>query len=293
MQRIISTLILAALVACGTAAAAEAFPLWSGDAPHAAGAAEKSTPTLQPYLPEPRTATGAAVVVFPGGGYGHLAKDHEGVQIGRWLSQSGVAAFVTHYRHAPEYHHPVPLEDAQRAIRTVRARAKEWKVDPDRIGVLGFSAGGHLAATTGTLFDGGKPEADDKIDQASCRPDFMILLYPVIAMAKPYGHMGSRRNLLGPEPADELVKKMSPELQVTGHTPPAFLVHTSTDTVVPSQNSVLFYMALRKAGVPAEMHIFEQGPHGFGLGRQDAALTVWSELCLTWLRTRGILPPLE
>ncbi len=275
------------------AEAVEAIPLWTGGAPGAKGAEQGDTPALHPYLPYPRTAGGAAVVVFPGGGYGHLAQDHEGVQIGRWFSQAGVAAFIVHYRHAPGYQHPVPLQDAQRAIRTVRARAEEWRVDPACIGVMGFSAGGHLAATTGTLFDNGDADAADPVDQISSRPDFMILAYPVIALEGPYGHMGSRRNLLGEEPDEALVKRMSPHLQVTGDTPPAFLFHTSTDTGVPPQNSVLMYLALREANVPAEMHIFAEGPHGVGLASDSAALGGWGDLCLDWMRAGTFLAALK
>lgn len=264
--------------------------LWPRGAPGALGAEDRDQPSLTSYLADSSKTTGTAVIVCPGGGYQHLAMDHEGKQIAEWLNQLGISAFVLKYRLGPVYHHPVELQDSQRAIRTVRTQAKEWGIAPDRIGIWGFSAGGHLASTAGTHFDAGKPDATDMIERASSRPDFMILAYPVISFTTEYTHKGSRRNLLG-EPFDEnLAEHLSNEKQVTAETPPTFLFHTSEDTGVPPENSVLFYLALRKAKVPAELHIYERGPHGVGLAAKDPVLSSWSGRLADWLRTRGLLP---
>jgi len=265
-------------------------PLWQGRAPGALGDQEEDTPTLTPYIvPEGRRGVGTAVIVCPGGGYLHLSMDKEGDQIAHWLNSLGVTAFVLKYRLGPKYHHPVELTDAQRAIRTVRARAAQYRVRADRIGIMGFSAGGHLASTAGTHFDAGKPEAADAIDRMGSRPDFMVLCYPVITMSEPYVHHGSLHALLGENPDPKLVTELSNELQVTAQTPPTFLFQTSTDATVPVENSVLFYLALRKAGVPAEMHIYERGPHGVGLAPTDEALSSWPARLADWLRVRGLL----
>jgi acetyl esterase/lipase len=263
--------------------------LWPDGAPGALGTADTDKPSLTPYLVPEGRGTGTAVVVCPGGGYAHLASDHEGVQVAQWLNSLGVSAFVLQYRLGPRYHHPIELGDAQRAIRTVRSKAAEYRVLPDRVGIMGFSAGGHLASTAATHFDTGKTDARDPIDRVSSRPDFAVLVYPVITLTEPYTHHGSRDNLLGPDPDPKLVASLSNELQVTANTPPTFLYHTSTDTVVPPENSVLFYLALRKAGVPAEMHIYAQGPHGVGLGATDEALSSWPARLADWLRVRGLL----
>jgi acetyl esterase/lipase len=215
--------------------------------------------------------------------------DHEGDQIARWLNSLGVSAFVLKYRLGPKYHHPVELSDAQRALRTVRYKAAEYRVSPDRIGIMGFSAGGHLASTAGTHFDAGNPGAADPIDRIGSRPDFLVLGYPVISFTTPYTHKGSLQNLLGSNPDPKLVENLSNELQVTAGTPPTFLFHTTADATVPVENSVLFYMALRKAGVPAEMHIYEHGPHGVGLASTDEALSSWPARLADWLRGRGLL----
>lgn len=263
--------------------------LWPGGAPNALGATPKDQPSLTYYAPDASRATGTAVVVCPGGGYGALADDHEGRQIAHWLNSLGISAFVLKYRLGPKYHHPVELHDAQRAVRYVRSHAADYRVAADRIGIWGFSAGGHLASTAITHFDSGEAEAADPVDRASSRPDFAILCYPVISMKEPYVHQGSRRNLLGDHPDPQLVESLSNELQVSAATPPTFLFHTTADGGVPVENSVLFYLALRKAHVPAEMHIFEQGEHGVGLGQYDATLSVWPSLLANWLRTRGLL----
>jgi len=287
-----ATLLTLVTVAAGAFAARaqeNPIPLWAGRAPGAQGSGEGHTPDITPYFPAKDQATGAAVVVCPGGGYGHLALDHEGDQIGRWLSGEGIAAFILRYRHAPDYRHPIPLTDAQRALRTVRARATEWGVDPQRIGILGFSAGGHLTASAGTHFAAGDPTAADPIERVSSRPDVLVLLYPVITMTDPYTHAGSRRNLLGDTPDPGLVKEMSAELKVSPETPPTFIVQTNEDKAVPAENCVMFYLALRKAKVPAEIHIYEKGSHGFGLAPDDPVLSTWPRHCIDWLRGRGFL----
>jgi acetyl esterase/lipase len=269
--------------------------LWPKGAPGAKGDEDADKPTLTAFLPPADKANGCAVVICPGGGYGTVVDTYEGKDVARWLNGYGVAAFVLRYRHAPRYRHPAPLQDAQRALRTVRGRAAEWKLDPHRVGIMGFSAGGHLASTTGTHFDDGKPGADDPIEKAGCRPDFLILAYPVITLKPPFYHKGSRDNLLGDKPSEELVNSLSNDEQVTEKTPPTFLFHTAEDDVVPSQNSVLFYLALRKHKVPAELHVYEHGRHGVGLANgqggtpNDPALTTWKERLADWMKGRGLL----
>jgi acetyl esterase/lipase len=262
------------------------FLLWSDGAPGAVGQEEADKPSLTVFQPPADRATGATVVICPGGGYGHLAVGHEGQDVGRWLNSIGVTGFMLKYRLAPRYRHPAPLQDAQRAIRTVRARAKEWNVDPKRIGIWGFSAGGHLASTAGTHFDDGKAEANDPIERAGCRPDFLILAYPVITLEPPYAHLGSRNNLLGKKADLKLVESLSNEKMVTARTPPTFLMHTNSDAGVVPENSVLFYLALRKAKVPAELHIYEKGPHGVGLAPRDPILSTWPDRLAAWLKAR-------
>jgi acetyl esterase/lipase len=262
--------------------------LWPNGAPGALGAEDADKPSLTLYLPPAEKAAGTAVVVCPGGGYGTLAVDHEGRQIGEWLNARGVAAFVLKYRLGPRYHHPAPLQDAQRALRTVRAQAAAFHVAPDRIGIWGFSAGGHLASTAGTHFDAGDPGSADPIERASSRPDFLILAYPVITMELQYTHKGSRRNLLGDQPDPQLVEDLSNEQRVTARTPPAFLFFTDDDPAVPVENGVLFYQALHKAGVPAEIHIYQHGPHGVGLAQKDPVLSTWPGLLDNWLKLRGL-----
>jgi acetyl esterase/lipase len=263
--------------------------LWPKGAPGAIGAEDKDIPTVTVYLPPDEKANGAAVVICPGGGYGALAMDHEGHQVARWLNSLGVAGVILKYRHAPRYRHPAPLQDAQRALRYTRAHAKEWKIDPKRVGILGFSAGGHLASTAGTHFDAGKEDAPDPIDRLSCRPDFLVLVYPVITFVGPYAHKGSRNNLLGKDAVDKLVESLCNDKQVTAQTPPTFLVHTTEDAGVPPENSILFYQACRKAKVPAEMHIYEKGKHGLGLGQPGSAFASWPDRCAAWLQARKIL----
>lgn len=282
---------LSALVLCMQLTAAEPKTelLWPNGAPGALGEEAKDKPTLIVYLPE--KPNGAAIVICPGGGYGGLAMDHEGHQIGRWLNEHGIAGFICDYRHRGKgYGHPAPLQDAQRAIRTVRSRAKEFGVEPSKIGILGFSAGGHLTSSALTHFDAGRADADDAVERASSRPDFGVLCYPVIAFDQPFTHKGSQKNLLGENAPAELVASLSSEKQVTDRTPPCFLWHTTEDAAVPPQNSVVFYSALVAHKVPAELHIFEKGRHGVGLGKDIPGTNAWPAACLAWLKVRGVAP---
>lgn len=279
----------APLLAQRPAAEPPSFPLWKDGAPGAAGTTEKDIPRLTPWLAPPERANGAAVVVCPGGGYGALAIDHEGKQIAQWLNSLGISAFVLRYRLGPIYHHPIQLGDAARALRTVRSHAGEFRVDPNRIGIWGFSAGGHLASSLSTHWDRGDTSSRDTVERVSSRPDFAILAYPVITFTEPWTHQGSKRNLLGENPDRSLVAWLSNEQQVTPETPPTFLFHTNADTGVPPENSVYYYLALRRAGVPAELHIYEKGPHGVGLGWSDTTLSSWPARLADWLRTRSII----
>ena len=266
-------------------------PLWPEGAPGALGKEDKDIPTLTPYLPAPGKATGASIVICPGGGYGGLA-NHEGDHYARFLNEQGVAAFVLKYRlGSAGYRHPIMLQDAARALRTVRARAKEWNLDPKRIGIMGSSAGGHLASTLLTHFDSGHPEATDPIEQQSSRPDVGILCYGVLTMGA-FTHQGSKQNLLGKNPDPELVKSLSNELQVTTNTPPCFVWHTWEDKAVPVENSLLFADALRKAGVPFDLHIYQQGGHGMGLGSREldpAKFHPWTRDLVFWLKAQGFV----
>lgn len=289
-----STLFLAILAA--EPAAPQTFPLWPGKAPLAVGDTPTDKPELTVYRPE--KPNGTAVVVCPGGGYGGLAMDHEGKQIAEFLNGIGVTAFVLKYRTAnkerPGPLGEAPLLDAQRAIRTVRAKAKDYDIDPKRVGIWGFSAGGHLASTAATHYDGGKPEGDE-IDKTNCRPDFVILAYPVITMEAGVTHNGTRNNLLGAKPEAKLLELYSNEKQVTTTTPPTFIFHTSADTAVVPENAVRFYLACKKAGVPVEMHIYEKGRHGVGLGRDprwtggEKSVATWPDRLTDWMKTRELL----
>ncbi len=250
--------------------------LWPQGAPGAVGQEDADKPALTWY--RPANPNGAAVLVCPGGGYGALAMDHEGKQIGEFYNSFGVTAFVLKYRLGPRYHYPAPLDDARQAMRTIRARAAEYGIDPKRVGVMGFSAGGHLAATLSTHYQKGE------------RPDFAVLVYPVISFTTIYTHSGSMWNLLGNPPDPTLAWNLSNELQVTPETPPTFLFHTSGDTGVPAENSVLYYLALRRAGVKAEMHIYQEGQHGVGLAPKDAVLGTWPARLKDWLAVNGFVP---
>ena len=254
----------------------------------ALGNEDADRPTLTLYRAKGRGA-GTAVIVAPGGGYGALAMNHEGRQVANWLNSVGVTAFVLKYRLGPKYRHPIEIGDAQRAIRLVRTRAQEFGVLPDRIGILGFSAGGHLASTAATHFDKGNASAPDAIERAGSRPDFAILGYPVISFDPAITHAGSLRNLLGDNARSGAGQAAVERAAGHAETPPTFLFHTNADTGVVAENSIRFYLALRQAKVPAELHVFENGPHGVGLAMNDPALSAWPTLLANWMRGRGLL----
>ncbi|HEY3266490.1 MAG TPA: alpha/beta hydrolase [Armatimonadota bacterium] len=280
----------AATAAAGTATAAppREVPLWPNGAPGAKGKAEADRPVLWIHEAPAAKANGAAIVICPGGGYEGLALDHEGHEVAEWFNTFGVTAAVLRYRLGAQYHHPIPLMDARRAVRTLRANAKAWGLDPKRIGIMGFSAGGHLAATAATQFEPGSADATDPVERASSRPDFAILCYPVITMTDPFTHAGSRLHLLGEQPSPALVNALSAEKRVTKDTPPVFLFHTSNDDTVPVENSLMFFTALRAVGAPVEMHIYRDGPHGIGMNRLPSAAT-WPGLARDWMQHLGLL----
>ena len=266
------------------------IPLWPGTAPGALGTADKDIPTLTAFLPDPAKATGAAFVVCPGGGYAMLT-DHEGAGYARWLADHGIAALVLKYRlGSGGYHHPVMLEDVTRAMRLTRSKADEWKIDPKRIGVMGSSAGGHLAATLLTHFDQGNAGSPDPVEHFSSRPDLGVLCYPVITMTAAT-HGGSRENLLGPNPSPQLVDELSTEKQVKPDTAPCFVWTTYGDTVVNPENSLLFATALQAKHIPYEIHVYERVDHGMGLGHGEApgGYHRWTADLLAWLGERGWL----
>ncbi len=279
--------LLASLIFTVAAVAQTPEPLWPSGATGAIGHEDVDRPELTAYLA--KSPNGTAVIICPGGGYLHLSMEKEGSDVAKWLNSLNISAFVLKYRLGPRYHHPAMLDDAQRAIRIVRARAAANGLRTDRIGIMGFSAGGHLASTAGTHFDSGNPKAADPIDRAGSRPDFLILGYAVISMNSEYTHAGSRTALLGDHPDPKLLDDLSNDQRVTAQTPPTFLFQTNADTTVPAENSVRFYLALRKAGVPAELHIYEQGPHGVGLAPLNATLSSWPARLADWLRGRGLL----
>lgn len=297
-------MVLLVLAFCGglvMAQDAKEMNLWTGDVPGArelaapeqmdasGNVANIETPTLTVCVPESAAKPMPAVVICPGGGYGRLSFQKEGREIAEWFNSLGIAAIILKNRVAP-FRHPVPLTDGQRAIRTVRHNAEAWGIDPEKIGILGFSAGGHLASSVGTHFDGGNAEAEDPVERVSCRPDFMILIYPVISMQDGVTHGGSKENLLGARPSAEMVDLMSNEKQVTAKTPPTFLVHSDDDGAVPSMNSVLFYQAMKQHGVPAAMHIYLKGGHGYGMREENGfAAQDWPGRCAGWLEAQKIL----
>ncbi|WP_312077284.1 alpha/beta hydrolase [Chryseobacterium sp.] len=278
----------------------EIIPLWGEQIPNQKVTQEKETsvektiiwieniqkPTLEIYLPSKKIATGKAVVICPGGGYRGLAYDGEGTDIAKWFNSKGIAAFVLKYRVPASKSliipHEAPLQDAKRAMRLVRSNAKKWNINENQIGIMGFSAGGHLASTLGTHFDSEDKLSKSDIENISARPDFMILIYPVITM-EAFGHQGSRENLLGMKPSQELLKYYSNEIQVTGKTPPTFLLHCSDDKTVPVKNSLVFYEALQKEKVESEMHIFPKGGHGFGLAIGKGHLENWTDNLYEWI----------
>lgn len=262
--------------------------LWPEGAPGAQGTDDVDQPTIRLYRPE-AAPKGAAVLICPGGGYGALATDHEGHQLALWFNRIGVTAAVLKYRLGPRYHHPAPLQDAQRGLRILRSQAADLQISSDRIGVMGFSAGGHLASTLSTHYDAGDAASDDPIERVSCRPDFTVLGYPVISLSADYAHRGSGKNLLGENPDPELLKSLSNETQVTADTPPAFLFQTNEDAGVPAENALHYVLALRKHGVPCELHLYQHGPHGVGMGVGDPVLASWMDRLHDWLKTNGWL----
>jgi acetyl esterase/lipase len=264
--------------------------LWVDGAPGALGTADSDQPRLILFPAAVRTGheTHTGVLVLPGGGYSRLSVNQEGLPSVKWLNDLGISAFMLTYRVGPRYHHPVEFGDASRAVRWIRSHAAQYDVDPHRIGVWGFSAGGHLASTLGTHFDSGNSIADDAIDRVSNRPDFMILTYPVI---RPLGEAseGSFASLLGDHPDPAVLEDLTNDKRVTAETPPTFLVHGNDDRWVLPENSINFYLALRRAGVPAELHIYQHGDHGFGLAQVDPVLSTWTGLLANWLRAQGLL----
>jgi acetyl esterase/lipase len=264
--------------------------LWEKGAPLAQGNGPGDQPGIHVFPPKAGTANGTGCVICPGGGYGFLAMDHEGWQVAKWLNERGVTAFVLQYRLAPRYHHPCPLLDVQRAVRLVRHRAREYGVNPERVGVWGFSAGGHLTSTIGVKHDTGKADAEDPIDRQSCRPSFLVLGYPVITFEGPAAHRGSRNNLFGSTNADlKFDAEFSNHRHVSKSTPPTFLFHTAEDTAVPPENALLWFRACHQNGVPCELHLYEKGVHGVGLAPGDRILGKWPDRLADWLEDRGLI----
>lgn len=264
--------------------------LYPNGAPDQHGTGFDHEPALLWYPAAASNNTGAAVIIYPGGGYGVLCYSYEGIEEAEWFNSFGVSAAVCLYRMAKGgYHHPVPMHDAQRAIRTVRARAAQFGIDPHKIGVMGFSAGGHLTTTVMTHYDAGNPSSPDPIERMSCRPDFGIPCYAVVQLGLATTNKGSMDNLLGAHPSQELIDSLSNEKQVTKDTPQAFIYACNEDTVVPAENSIAFYLACRKNNVPAELHIFRNGAHGGGLAFKEPGRGAWPELLKTWFKTSGIL----
>jgi acetyl esterase/lipase len=261
--------------------------LWQGDPPQAGGREAADQPHLMLYRVAETDPT-AAVVILPGGGYGHLALGHEGEEIAAYFNQLGITAAICIYRHrgagnaGSGYGHPVPLLDASRA-------ALDWNIDPERIGIIGFSAGGHLASTVSTHFDLGQRASPDPVERVSSRPDFAILAYPVISLDQPHTHRGSQRNLLGEHPDEQLLHSLSTENSVTDQTPPSFLFHTAEDQAVPAENSLKYFSALLRHGVPAELHVFQSGRHGIGLAGQHGDASAWPQLCAQWLKSHRVI----
>ncbi len=300
MKNLALALPLAASLCLAHAASPKVIPLWPEGVPGAKQIGPEvvkdgrtfnvSEPTLTIYRPAIDRPNGTAVIIAPGGGYVRLSAEREGEQVANWLGTLGVTSFVLKYR-MQEFGYPAPQQDVLRAVRYLRAHAAELHIQPGRIGVMGASAGGHVAASAGTLFDHPLGRTGAPLDAVSARPDFMILLYPVITMEPPAAHMGSRKALLGPDPSPELVTLMSLEKQVTANTPPTLLIHTQEDKSVPVENSILFYQALTRARVPAEMYLFEHGEHGMGMKAGLGTASGWPRRAEEWLRERGLLDP--
>jgi acetyl esterase/lipase len=286
------TCLVLALSFAGPAQSPKVIDLWPDGVPGAVGNEEVDRPTLTVYAPPADKANGTAIILCPGGGYFYLTGAKEGRIPAEWLNKKGVTAFVLKYRLAPRYRYPAQLHDAQRALRLVRSRAKEFNLDPKRIGICGFSAGGHLASTLATHFTSGRPDAKDPAEKLSCRPDFLILGYAVITMDIAYTNLVTRRMLLGPRPSRDLVEAYSNELHVSTKTPPTFLFHNNDDPLVPPENSVLFYEALRKAKVAAEIHIFDRAGHGVPpLILDDGSISTWGIRLASWLKEEKLLDP--
>ncbi len=287
-------------IAVGISAQDKTLKVWPNGAPNDNGMKEPeekydgvrvrnvSEAEMYVYLPEKEKNTGAAVVICPGGGYMIEAMDHEGFDMAKWLQSKGIAGIVLKYR-LPYGHHEIPSGDARQTMRIVRMNAKEWGIDPDKIGIAGSSAGGHLASTVGTRFDMGNYQSNNPLERMSCRPDFMLLLYPVISFNESIGHMGSRKNLIGEGNDWKLAKQYSNELNVTKETPQTFLILADDDISVPPQNSVEFYLALKKFDIPAEMHIFQEGGHGFGMTKKNLPVDQWPDLFYNWLKAQKIV----
>ena len=285
-------LMLVPLASLPAADEPQTIRLWSGDAPGATGQTPDDIPEIIVYRPNGSGSSGkrGALVICPGGGYGHLAIDHEGHQIARWANEMGMVGVIVSYRHRKRgYGHPAPMLDAQRAIRLTRHHAVEWNIDPQKVGVIGFSAGGHLVSTLATHFDQGSSDDADPVERLSCRPDFAIVSYAVIAFGEPYTHQGSQRNLLGENADPELVQSLSNEKRVKTETPPCFVWHTAEDKVVAAENSLRFYSALVQHDVPSELHIFPVGRHGIGLGKGVPGAEQWPQLCRNWLQRMGMV----
>ncbi|WP_438350090.1 alpha/beta hydrolase [Paenibacillus sp. FA6] len=255
--------------------------LWQEQAPFAVQGREEDMPHLVPYI---HKGSSSAIIICPGGGYHHLA-EHEGEPVARWLNEHGISAFVLKYRIAP-HHGPAPQMDGRQAVRYVRAHADEYGIDPKRIGILGFSAGGHVAAMTGTTYDLGNPQSDHVVERVSSRPDLMILCYPVITM-KSFGHAGSREQLIGHSPDEQIVNQYSAETCVSLDTPPAFIWHTANDQSVPVENSLQFALSLSRHDIPYELHVFPEGRHGLGLAKELSDVGKWTSLCISWLKNQG------
>jgi len=301
MKRLVILLLITFVIA-PLAAQNQIIPLWQGVPPNYQETGEVTIwdtsdivrvrnvqkPDIAVFLPSKKNATGEAVVICPGGGYGILAYDWEGSDIARWLNSRGIAAFVLKYRlpgsKSNIVPHKSPLMDAQRAMRLVRYNAEKWNLDPGMIGIMGFSAGGHLASTLSTHYDGGDPSNSDPVEQVSCRPDFSVLVYPVISFTLDFQHSGSRINLLGEDAEESLVKQFSSELQVTEDTPPAILIHSDDDEAVPVENSIAYYRALRANKISSELHIYPYGGHGYSLAIGKGHLSTWPDRVIEWIR---------
>ncbi|MFD0835170.1 alpha/beta hydrolase [Mariniflexile aquimaris] len=281
----------------------EIIPLWNGDIPNSQKSADKEvilstdatrislvqTPTLEVFLPTKKSNTGRAIIICPGGGYHNVVYDWEGTDIAKWFNSKGIAAFVLKYRlpntKSVKVSFEAPLQDAQRALRIVRSQSEKWQINPNKIGVMGFSAGGHVASTLGTQFNNPNKFKETTIDSISARPDFMILVYPVVTMKLDYTHKGSRLSLLGEHPSEALINQYSNELQVTQNTPPTFIVHSGDDTAVPVENSLNFYKALKDKGVKTEIHIYPEGGHGYSLALGKGYLQTWTDRLYDWLQS--------